>query len=163
VPTARYRTPQQDGDTTRGEVQMNGKFIIAVIVMFIAWMIEGFVVHGWLLRPEYMKLGSLFRPEAEQMGYFPWMLLGHVILAFAFVWIYVKGKEAKPYFAQGLRYGLMVSLLATTPTYLIYYAVQPLPGDLIVMQIVYDTIGSMVMGVVVAFIYREPAAVTAAA
>jgi hypothetical protein len=140
---------------------MNGKFIIAVVVMFIAWMIEGFVVHAWLLKPEYMKVASLYRPEAEGMAYFPWMLLAHLILAFAFVWIYVKGKEAKPFLAQGLRFGLMVSLLSTTPTYLIYYAVQPLPSDLIVMQIVLDTIGTMILGVIVAWLYREPTAATA--
>jgi hypothetical protein len=108
---------------------MNGKFVVAVVVMFVAWMIEGFVVHAWLLKPEYMKVASLYRPEAEQMPYLPWMLLAHLLIAFAFVWIYVRGKEAKPWLAQGLRYGFLVSLLATTPTYLIYYAVQPLPGD----------------------------------
>jgi hypothetical protein len=142
---------------------MNGKFIIAVVVMFIAWMIEGFVVHGWLLAPEYMKVMSLFRPETEQAGYLPYMLLAHLILAFAFVWIYVKGKEAKPWAAQGARYGLMVSLLATTPTYLIYYAIQPMPGNVVLMQIVLDTIGSMLMGLIVAWLYREPAAVPATA
>lgn len=142
---------------------MNGKFAIAVVVMFIAWLLEGFVVHGWLLGPEYMKLANLYRPENDQAAYFPFMLLAHLVMAFAFVWVYVKGKEARPFLPQGLRYGLMVSLLATTPTFLIYYTVQPLPGNLVVMQIVLDTIGSMVMGVIVAWLYREPAALPAAA
>jgi hypothetical protein len=142
---------------------MNGKFVVAVVVMFVAWMIEGFVVHAWLLKPEYMKVASLYRPEAEQMPYLPWMLLAHLLIAFAFVWIYVRGKEAKPWLAQGLRYGFLVSLLATTPTYLIYYAVQPLPGEIVVMQIVYDTIGTMLMGIIVAFLYRGAAPATAAA
>ena len=141
---------------------MNGKFAIAVLVMFIAWMAEGFVVHGTLLRPEYMKLANLYRPETEQLAYLPWMLLAHLVVAFAFVWIYIKGKEAKPFLPQGLRYGLMVSLLATTPTFLIYYAVQTMPGNLVVMQIVLDTIGSTLMGVIVAWLYREPVAAPAA-
>ena len=139
---------------------MDKKFIIAVVVMFVACMLEGFVVHGGILAPEYAKLGSLFRPQSEAEGYFGFMILGHVALAIAFVWIYVRGKEAKPFFAQGLRYGLAMSLAAPTATYLIYYAVQPLPGMLVVSQIVLDTFGYMAMGVLVAWLYREPADAT---
>jgi hypothetical protein len=155
--------PLRDGGTIMGGRRMNGKFAIAVVVMFIGWLLEGFVVHGWILRQEYMQLANLFRPESEQANYFPWMLLAHLILAFAFVWIYTKGKEAKPWLSQGARFGLIVSLLATTPTYLIYFAIQPMPGNVVAMQIVLDTVGSMLMGVIVAFIYREPVAAAAAA
>jgi hypothetical protein len=38
--------------------------------------------------------------------------------------------------------------------YLIYHAVSPFPLDLVVKQIVYDTIGVVVMGIVVAAINR---------
>jgi hypothetical protein len=43
------------------------------------------------------------------------------------------------------------------PTYLIYYAVQPLPGALVVKQIVFDAIGLLVFGIVVAWLYRPKA------
>jgi hypothetical protein len=135
---------------------MNGKFIVAVVVVFIVWMLDGFIVHAALLKPEYMKLASLFRPESEGMTYFPWMLLGHLIFAVGFVWIYTRGKEAKPFLMQGLRYGFAISMVALMPTYLIYYAIQPMPGNVVALQIVYDTIGCMVTGVVVAWLYREP-------
>jgi hypothetical protein len=135
---------------------MNGKFIVAVVVVFIVWMLDGFIVHAALLKPEYMKLASIFRPESEGMAYFPWMLLGHLIFATGFVWIYTRGKEAKPFLMQGLRYGFAISMVALIPTYLIYYAIQPMPGNVVALQIVYDTIGCMVTGVVVAWLYREP-------
>ena len=136
---------------------MNGKFVVAVVVMFIAWMAEGFVVHGLLIQPEYKKLGALFRTEEAQMGMMPFMLLAHLILAIGFVWIYTKGKEATPFLAQGLRFGFAVAMVALIPTYLIYSAIQPMPGNVVLMQIVLDTLGCMLMGVIVAFIYREPA------
>ena len=136
---------------------MDKKFVIAWVVMFIAAMLEGLVVHGIILEPEYLKLGSMMRPPKEQEAFFPYMILAHVILSLGFVWIYAKGKEARPFFAQGLRYGFAVSILATTPTYLIYYAVQPMPGTLVAMQICLDTIGMMILGVIVAWLYREPA------
>jgi hypothetical protein len=40
------------------------------------------------------------------------------------------------------------------PTYLIYFAEQPLPGALVGKQIVLDAIGLMVFGIVVAWLYR---------
>ena len=137
---------------------MDKKFFIAVVVIFIACMLEGFVVHAAILGSDYARLGAMFRGQDEQVAFMPFMLLGHVFLAFAFVWIYVRGRETKPFLAQGLRYGLAISLVATTPTYLIYYAVQPLPGMLVASQIVLDTIGYLALGVLVAWLYREPAA-----
>jgi hypothetical protein len=137
---------------------MNGKFIVAVIVIFIAWMLGDFVVHAVLLKPDYMKMAGMFRPEAESRAYMPWMLLAHLLLALALVWIYAKGKEAKPWLPQGLRYGFAASLLATTPTYLIYYSISPYPGDVVVTQIVTETILCLILGAIVAFIYRDPAA-----
>lgn len=73
-----------------------------------------------------------------------------VSAAVAFVWIYRQGREDRPPVGQGLRYGLAVAALAVVPKYLIYYAVQPLPGALVVKQIVLDTIVVVVIGIVVA-------------
>ncbi len=35
---------------------MNRKFIIAWIIVFFAWFVGSFIVHGILLRPDYMQL-----------------------------------------------------------------------------------------------------------
>jgi hypothetical protein len=40
----------------------------------------------------------------------------------------MRGVEAKPWVAQGERFGIAVALLTVWPTYLIYYVVQPMPG-----------------------------------
>jgi hypothetical protein len=133
---------------------MNAKFWISVVAMFVLAMAIGFVVHGLVLAPDYAALPNLFRGEAEQQQFFGYMLLAHVPLAFAFVWVYLRGREDKPFVAQGLRYGIAVALLTAVPMYLIYYAVQPMPGMLVVKQIAFDTIGWMVMGVAVAFLNR---------
>ena len=82
------------------------------------------------------------------------MLLAHVFMAFGLVWIYLKGKENKPFLTQGLCFGAAVATLVTVPTYLIYYAVQPMPGMLALKQIIFDTIGVMITGVVIAWLNR---------
>jgi hypothetical protein len=82
------------------------------------------------------------------------MILAHVIMAGAFAWIYSRGAEAKPWLAQGLRFGLAVALLTVVPTYTIYYVVQPMPGMHVIKQIVFDGILLLILGAVVAFLHR---------
>ena len=133
---------------------MNRKFLVAWLVLFVVWMAGAFVVHGVLLADDYMRV-PLFRPAEDAERYFPVMLLAHVILAGAFTWIYAKGVEAREWLPQGLRFGLAVALLTIVPTYLIYYAVQPMPQAMVIKQIVFDGILMLVLGVVVAFLYRD--------
>jgi hypothetical protein len=133
---------------------MSKRFIIAWFAVFVLWMLGSFAVHGTLLHDDYGKLPNLFRPETEAQQYFPLMLLAHVVMAGAFVWIYAPGAEPKPWFGQGLRYGLAVVLLTVVPTYTIYFAVQPIPGGTVVKQIVFDGILIVLLALVVAFLYR---------
>jgi len=136
---------------------MNKKFIIAWIVIFIAWFAGSFVVHGVLLHDDYMKLTNLFRPEADAQKYMPLMVLAHVLLSGALVWIYARGAEAKPWLPQGIRFVVAVALLTIVPTYLIYYVVQPMPGMTVAKQIVFDGVLTLILASITAFIYRQPA------
>src|SRR5580700_6350157 len=136
---------------------MSKKFIIAWIVLFVAWFLGSFVVHGVLLRSDYMQLTNLFRAEGDEQKYFPLMVLAHVFLSGAFVWIYVRGAEAKPWMAQGVRFGIAIALLTIVPSYTIFFVVQPMPGDVVIKQIAFDGVLTVILGTIVAWIYREPA------
>ncbi|HEX2251264.1 MAG TPA: hypothetical protein VHH32_13035 [Gemmatimonadales bacterium] len=136
---------------------MNRRFVFAWLAVFIGWMAGSVLVHGTLLYDDYSRLPHLFRPEAEAQRYLPWMVLAHVILAGAFVWIYSRGVEARPWASQGARFGLAVALLTVVPTYMIYYVVQPMPAGMVVRQIVYDAILIVLLGMLVAWFYRVPA------
>jgi len=117
-------------------------------------MLLGFAIHATLLGADYAALPSLMRPAAEAEQYMGYMIAAHVLIAIGFTWIYVRGKENRPWLGQGIRFGLAVAVVSTIPMYLIYHAVSPFPLDLVVKQIVYDTIGVVVMGIVVAAINR---------
>ena len=80
---------------------MNRRFLSAWFAVFLGWMAGSFLIHGTLLYDEYSRLPNLFRPEAESQRYFPWMLLAHVIMAGAFVWIYSRGSGGYPLAAPG--------------------------------------------------------------
>jgi len=134
---------------------MNKRFFLAWLVVFIAWFIGSFIVHGVLLHADYAQLSNLFRKEAEAQNFFPLMILAHIIMSGAFVWIYARGVEARPWLGQGIRYGVAIILLATVPGYLIYYVVQPMPGATVVKQMVFDGILILILGAIVAFMYRN--------
>ena len=133
---------------------MRKKFYVSVAVVFVVSMLWGFAVHAWILADEYNALGGMFRSDQEAAGHFPFMLLGHLAFAAGFVWIYLRGRENRPWLGQGLRFGAAVAVMLIVGTYLIYYAVQPYPGILVLRQITYDSIGVLIMGVAVAWINR---------
>ena len=135
---------------------MNKKFLISWAVVFVAWFAGSFVVHGVLLRAGYAALPDLFRSEADSQQYFYLMLLAHIMMAGAFVWIYQRGQESKPWLQQGVRFGIAIALLAPIPMYTIYYVVQPMPGSHVVQQIIYDGALVVLLGIITAFINRAP-------
>ena len=130
-------------------------FAISAAVLAVLSLVLGGAVHAWLLGPEYAKLTTLFRPPQDQQGYFAYMILAHVALGIGFTWIYRQGRERKPFLGQGVRFGLAVSVLMVVPMYLIYYAVQPMPGALVVKQIVFDSVGMVLLGIVAAWINQR--------
>jgi hypothetical protein len=136
---------------------MGKAFFIAWIAVFVVWMAGDFVVHGMVLHDDYARLGSLFRSDADSQRYMPWMVLAHAVMAGALVWIYSRGVEATGWAGQGIRFGIAVALLAVVPSYMIYYAVQPMPGDVVAKQIVLETIVVVIVGLVTAALYRAPA------
>lgn len=137
---------------------MDKRFLISWLVLFVCWMAGSFLVHGVLLHADYSALRNLFRSPEDSQTFFPLMVIAHVFLSGALVWIYSRGVEAKPWLAQGVRFGLAVACLTAIPTYMIYYVVQPMPGATVVKQLIFDGVLVVLLGVVVAFLYRSRAA-----
>jgi hypothetical protein len=130
---------------------------MSVAALSVLSLIIGFVVNVTLLGPEYAKVASLFRTPEDQGNYFGIMLFAHVCIGAGMTWVYRMGREAKPFLAQGVRFGVAMSVLIVIPMYLIYYAVQPMPGALVAKQIVFDSIGMVIMGIVAAWINQRGA------
>jgi hypothetical protein len=137
---------------------MNMRFVLAGIAGFLISFIGGFLFHGLLLYNDYHALGSIMRADADAQGYIPFMLVSHLIKGFAFAWIYTKGLSAgAPALMQGLKFGIATVFLITIPLYLVYYSVEPLPGMLVMKQILFDGITMILMGIVVSMIIKSPA------
>jgi glucan phosphoethanolaminetransferase (alkaline phosphatase superfamily) len=133
---------------------MQKRFWLSVVVIFIVSMAFGFLVHALWLHGDYALVPNLMRTEADAQKYFGWMLLAHLILSVAFVWIYLQGRREGPWVGQGLRYGLAIALVSSVPMFLIYYAVSPYPGLLVAKQIIGDGASFLVLGVLVAWLNK---------
>ena len=135
---------------------MNKKFVVSSLVMAFAALMAGFVVHAVVLHADYLRLPALFRSESDSQGYFGYMLFAHLLIGIGLTWIYRMGHEAgKGVVVQGLRFGAAIAVVSTVPMYLIYYAVQRLPSDLVAQQIVYDTICMLLLGMLVAWLNKS--------
>lgn len=136
---------------------MNRKFIISSLVAGFASLMFGFVVHAVLLHGDYARLPQLYRPETQAQGYFGFMLFAHLLIGIGMTWIYRRGHEAgKGVLVQGARFGLAIAVVSTIPVFLIYFAVQPVPSDLVAQQIVFDSICMVLLGIIVAWLNKAP-------
>lgn len=135
---------------------MNRKrFLAAWAVVFVLVFFLGFLIHVVLLGGQYEGPDGMMRPEEEAKSYLPFIVLANLIFAFAFVYIYARGKEMRPWLGQGLRFGLLVWLIWAVPLFLIDYATMPVPAGLIGMQIGLELIDMLILGLAAAGIYRE--------
>jgi hypothetical protein len=132
------------------------RLVIASIAVFVTGFLFAFLVHGVLLKDDYMTVKHLFRPDEEmKMGI---MTLGYAIWAVGVAWLYSKGVEAKSWLEQGLRFGVALACVWLVPTYLGNYATQPLPATLIVKGLAGDTANAIACALVAAFVYKDSAA-----
>jgi len=131
-------------------------FVVSALLLAVLSLLLGFVVHATLLADEYLKLPSLFRPQADAQNYFPFMLLAHLLIGIGMTWIYRQGhSQGLAWPAQGVRFGIAWAIGMTLPLYLIYYAVQPMPGSLVMKQILFDAVAIIIMALACAFINRN--------
>ena len=138
---------------------MNRQFVISVVVLFIVAMGLSFVVHGVILAEDYAKVvPNAYRTAKDAEAHFPYMIVAHVLIAIGVTWVYRQGRDASPWLGQGVRFGLALVVMVTIPNYLIYFAVEQLPGELVAKQVALVAIAMVVIGIVAAALNRLPAA-----
>ncbi len=136
---------------------MDKRFWISAVVMTIAAVLLGYVVHGVLLAADYTALGPIMRTPEDSAHYLPWMLLADAAYGLGITWIYRQGyTPAKSALSQGLHCGFAIALVSVIPMFLIYYAVEPLPGMLVAKQECFALVQMLLLGVLVALLNPSP-------
>jgi len=128
------------------------KYCLGSIGVFIFIFVFEWIFHGMILGETYSQTAHLWRPKEEMPQYMGWMVLGQLLFAFIFSYIFLKGYENKGTM-EGVRYGLLIATLYV-PTNIILYSVIPYPAHLVVAWVIGGYIEMSIAGAVLATIYK---------
>ncbi len=131
------------------------KFLLASLAVFIASSLFNFAIHGFILQPEYRTYPGLLRDLADSQSHTLYLILSFLIFSPAFVWMYSRGVSSAPWVGQGVRYAIAIWFIATVSRYLTYYAIQPWSAGTVLRQIVYELPMMIVLGLIVAWFFRD--------
>ncbi len=133
------------------------KFLAAVVVGYIILMGLGYLIHKIWLMPVYQQYATMWRLE-EVMRHKMWInWVGQLLFTVVFAWVYTRGVEDKPWVAQGVRYGMAMTLLVVIPAVCTEYVVYPIPYTLALKWMLAGAVQLLVLGVIVAGLCRNPA------
>ena len=128
------------------------KLVLTIIVVFVVAFLAGFLIHAVLLGQDYMAVKEIYRQEGQEKVV--WIWLAYLSFAIGSVVAYAKGVENKPWLGQGIRFGILMWLILTIPSFFIAFAVQPVPISLMVKQVLFEGADKILLGIITAALYR---------
>lgn len=136
------------------------KYWLAVAVGFVALFLLGYVKHDVVLATDRAALTGVIRTPLL----LSWVIAGQLLFVALFTFIYRKGYEAgKAPTGQGARFGLLIGLLYWGAGSLIQYGEFQVPLALALKSLALGVVEIVILGTIVANIYRPPAEVAAPA
>ena len=129
------------------------RLILTIIAVFIVANSSGYFIHAIWLKQDFVPVANLYRPMGEQK--LLWIILAYVSFAIGSVLVYARGVEDKPWLGQGVRFGLLMFLVLTIPSFFIAYAVQPIPAILMSKQVLSELVDKLFLGIVTALVYGK--------
>ena len=131
-----------------------GRMAATIAAAFVVSQILEVAVHGFLLNADYEPFrGRLLRADASwQMLLLP---VAHLLFISALVWIFCRADFRGSVAAQGAKLGLLGWMAGQAPLWLLWYAEQPWPGQLVIKQLVLELVSSVILGMTIATIARR--------
>jgi len=127
------------------------RMVVASVMVFIAFQVMDFFVHGKLLVPVYKTLTHLWRPDMMAKM---WIYqISSFIMSILFVYIFTKGYENKG-ILEGARFGLITGLFMNVVGVFGGYAMYPIPFSLALMWFAFGMAQFIICGVIAALVYR---------
>jgi hypothetical protein len=128
------------------------RFILAFVAAYIFLFVWGWLFNGVLLKDIYAETPNLWRSQSEMASLFHWIIIGQALIVLSFVMIYASG-FAGGGITAGIRLGLLLEI-AGIGMRLGFYAVQPIPGKLILYGSIGGIIEMIIVGAMVGAIYK---------
>lgn len=132
---------------------MGKRFWICSVVVGVAALVLGLVVHGLLLRGDYIAHSALYRSQAGASARFGWILVAYALIGLAMTWLYYRLHDSgEVHLRQGLAFGLVIGLLSFVPWHLLVYVAQPLPLSMTLRQSVLDLASTGLLGMLLSWL-----------
>ena len=124
------------------------KFSIAFFAAFGFIFVFGFIWYGTLMEGAHQEVPTLFRPKPD----FPWLILGHIVMAFFLTLVCAKFVPAGGAGITALL-GLFIALIYVG-AHLIAFAVQPITSKILWGWNVGALIQFAVAGAIIGVVYK---------
>jgi hypothetical protein len=134
------------------------KLFLAFLAAFVFIFVFGFLWYGNLMHGIHNEVPALWRTEADFGSHFPWLILGHVVMAFFLTLLYarfVPGGGA----GTGARLGIIVAFLYIGNN-LVTFAVQPLTTKILGGWVVGNLLEFAIAGAIIGAIYKPSTTAT---
>jgi hypothetical protein len=126
------------------------KFILSLVAVLILLAGIDFVIHGLILSGTYKANAGIWRADMMKLM---WLFyISYFIFALLFVYIFQKGFENKG-IIEGVRYGIVMSLLLNGAGLIGQYVMYPIPLALAIQWFIYGSIEYIILGIAVSLIY----------
>jgi hypothetical protein len=136
------------------------KTIGAIVAAFILQMGGDYLLHAVLLKPAYDQTPQLFRSQAGMNSHFWAIIVGELLFAIGATLIYQRGVEKKSWAGQGIRFGILLAIVAVAPGVFITYATSPIDHRVALHWALGDGLLAIIVALAIAVIC-QPSAETA--
>jgi hypothetical protein len=128
------------------------KTLGAIVAAFVVYAASGYLIHEVLLKSAYIDSANVWRPD-DAIQHRMWiMLLSEFIFALGAVIVYVRGVEKKSWVGQGIRFGILLSLVAPIPGFMMSYVTLPVSHKLALHWILLGIAQAILVALVIAAI-----------
>jgi hypothetical protein len=133
------------------------RMALAIGVAFLVSQVLAIAVHGFILAHDYAPFyGTLLRSQDQVSWQAILLPLSHLSFISALVWIAARIRLHGSPAVQGLKLGLLGWMMGQIPLWLLWYAEQPWPGNLVLKQLALELVSSLIIGVTIAVVMRLP-------
>jgi MFS superfamily sulfate permease-like transporter len=129
------------------------RMALAIAAAFLVSQILAIAIHGFILASDYEPFyGTLLRPMNQTTWQVMLLPLSHLAFVSALVWVVSRVKLEGSTTARGVKIGVLGWLIGQVPLWLLWYAEQPWPDTLVLKQLGYELVSSLVIGLTIAAI-----------
>jgi len=134
---------------------MNRKlYVVAALAVFALMAVFSWLLHGIVLSELYDITKGVWRPQVARESLYPMLFLNYFVVSFIFVGLFVRGYRNKGW-AEGVRFGLVFGALIAVSSSIEKFVMLEIPVQLALGWFMGILFQFMIMGLVVALIYRQ--------